>query len=303
MAKKKLGTSVLTSVKQRRQAYVLLAPFFLLFFLFTVLPVLTSIVIGFTNFNMIQIPSFVGWENYIRLFLDDDIYIIALRNTLVFALITGPLSYVMCFTFAWVINELPPKLRAFMTLVLYAPSLAGSAIGIFAILFSSDAAGWANAFLLTNGFITEPIRFFQDANYIMILLIIVQLWLSLGTAFLAFIAGLQTVDPQQYEAGAIDGLQNRWQELWYITLPNMIPMLMFGAVMQITNAFAVSSISTTLAGNPSVNYAGATLVTHLQDFGSIRFEMGYASAQATILFVVMIGANKGVQKILAKVGR
>jgi len=302
--KKQLGTSVLVNRKQKREAYVLLAPYFVLFFTFTVLPVVTSIILGFTNFNALQIPQFVGWDNYTRLLLDDEVYIIAIRNTLLFAVVTGPVSYIFCFIFAWVINELPPKLRAFMTLILYAPTLAGgAAITIFQIVFSPDSYGYANNLLLTLGTITQPIKWFQTAAYVMPLLIIISLWLSLGTSFLSFIAGLQTVDPGQYEAGAIDGLQNRWQELWYITLPNMIPFLMFGAVMQITSSFAVAGISMDLAGFPSVNYAGETLVTHLMDFSSYRYELGYASAQATVLFLVMVGANKGVQKILAKVGR
>ena len=120
--------------------------------------------------------------------------------------------------------------------------------------------------------------------------------------FLAFIAGLQTVDRSLYEAGAVDGVKNRWQELWYITLPSMRPQLMFGAVIQITTSLAVADVSIYLAGFPSVNYAGHTIVTHLIDFGTIRFEMGYASALATILFIMMLGTNLIVQKLLRKVG-
>jgi multiple sugar transport system permease protein len=142
----------------------------------------------------------------------------------------------------------------------------------------------------------------KDEKYVLLFLIVVQLWLSLGTGFLTFIAGLQTIDKALYEAGAVDGLKNRWQELWYITLPSMKPQLMFGAVMQITQSLAISDVSINLAGSPSVNYAGATLVTHLIDQGTIRYEMGYASAIATLLFLLMIGTNKLAQKILRKVG-
>lgn len=290
-------------MKLHKASYCLLAPYFILFVTFTVLPVLISIVIGFTNFNMLQMPQFVGFENYTRLFLNDDIFVIAIKNTLLFAVITGPISYLACFIFAWIINELKPKLRAVMTLIFYAPSIAGNVYYIWAIIFSGDRLGFANAILLELGLITTPVFWFKDVRYILPILIVVQLWLSLGTGFLAFIAGLQTVDESLYEAGAVDGIKNRWQELWYITLPSMKPQLMFGAVMQITQSFAVSDVSIQLAGSPSVNYAGTTIVTHLIDYGNIRFEMGYASAIATVLFVIMILTNKGVQRLLRRVGK
>ena len=292
----------LREIKRNRQHYALLLPFFLLFFIFTVLPVLISIVIGFTNFNMLQWPQFVGWDNYVRLFLHDDIFIIALRNTLLFAVITGPLSYIMCFLFAWIINEFPPRLRAFMTIIFYAPSISGNVFFVWRYIFSGDRHGMLNAFLMNSAFIIEEINWFRDAAYVMPILIIVQIWLSLGVSFLAFIAGLQTVDKTLYEAASVDGIQNRWQELWYITLPSMKPQLMFGAVIQITTSFAVAEISIQLAGFPSINNAGATIVTHLIDFGSIRFEMGYASAIATLLFIIMIGTNKLAQRVIRKVG-
>jgi multiple sugar transport system permease protein len=289
-------------MKQNRQSYILMAPYFILFTIFTVLPVLVSMVIGFTDFNMLQWPSFVGWDNYIRLFLEDEIFVKALTNTVIFAVVTGPVSYLMCFTFAWVINELPPKIRAFMTLIFYAPSISGNVFFVWQYFFSGDRYGMANAILMNFGLINSEINWFRDSTYVLPLLLVVQLWLSLGVGFLAFIAGLQTVDKSLYEAGAVDGLQNRWQELWYITIPSMRPQLMFGAVMQITTSFAVADISIQLAGFPSINNAGATIVTHLIDFGSIRFEMGYASAIATLLFIIMVGTNKIVQKALRKVG-
>ena len=280
-----------------------MAPFFLLFFLFTVLPVVISMGLSFTNFNMLEWPKFCGWDNYLKLFLDDDIFPIALKNTLIFAVITGPASYLMCLFFAWIINEFSGKLRAFLTLIFYAPSISGNAYMVWSLIISGDRYGYLNGILLKLGFINSPILWMKTEKYIMPILIVVQLWLSLGTGFLTFIAGLQTIDKSLYEAAAIDGVKNRWQELWYVTLPSMKPQLMFGAVMQITTSFAVADISIQLAGNPSVNYAGATIVTHLMDYGSgIRYEMGYASAIATILFLLMIGTNKLVQKMLGKVG-
>ncbi len=285
-----------------RTSYLMLAPYFILFFIFTVLPVLTSIVLSFTYFNMLEAPSFIGWTNYIRLILEDDIFMIALKNTLIFAVITGPLSYFMCLLFAWIINEFKGKLRAFLTLIFYAPSICGQAYLIWSIILTGDRYGYLNGWLIKLGIMDEPILWMKTEKYVLPVLIVVQLWLSLGTGFLSFIAGLQTVDKSLYEAGAVDGIKNRWQELWYITLPSMKPQLMFGAVMQITQSFAVADVSINLAGNPSVNYAGATVVTHLMDYGNTRFEMGYASAIATVLFLLMVLTNKFIQKILGKVG-
>lgn len=274
----------------------------ILFFLFTVVPVVLSFLLSFFYFNMLEFPRFIGWDNYTRLFLSDDVFLIALKNTLFFAVITGPISYIACFIFAWIINELSPKIRAIMTLIFYAPSISGNVFFIWLIVFSGDSYGYLNGFLMRLGIILEPIQWLQNEDYVLTIVIIVQLWMSLGTSFLAFIAGLQNIDQTLIEAGAVDGIKNRWQELWFITLPTMRPQLMFGAVMQITAAFAVAEISIALAGFPSVNYAAHTVVTHLIDFGTIRFEMGYASAIATVLFLLMVGTNKMTQKLLRKVG-
>ena len=294
--------ALLYQIRKNKASYFLMAPYFILFFLFTVLPVAMSIYLSFNYFNMLEAPRWVGWSNYIKLLLEDDIFIISLRNTLLFAVITGPVSYLLCLLFAWIINEFTPKVRSLLTLVFYAPSICGNAYMIWNLILTGDRYGYLNGLLLRLGLINEPILWMQTEQYIMPVLIVVQLWLSLGTGFLAFIAGLQTVDKGMYEAAAIDGVKNRWQELWFVTLPAMRAQLMFGAVMQITQSFAVADISIALAGNPSVNYAGATVVTHLLDYGSTRLDMGYASAIATILFLLMVGTNKLVQRVLRRVG-
>jgi len=289
-------------MKRDKHLFVLLSPYMVLFLLFTVLPVIISIFFSFTHFNMLEFPSWVGWENYSKLLWNDDVFLIGLKNTLIFAVITGPVSYIACFVFAWLINELNPKIRAFMTLVFFAPSISGNVFFIWQIIFSSDSYGIMNGFLMKTGIIYEPIQWLQDPQYMLAIIIVVQLWLSLGTSFLAFIAGLQTVDRTLYEAGAVDGVKNRWQELWFITLPSMRPQLMFGAVIQITSSLAVADVAMALAGFPSVQYGAHTIVTHLVDYGTIRFEMGYASAIATVLFILMLGSNLAVQKLLKRVG-
>ena len=289
-------------MKRNWIAYVMVAPYMILFTIFTVLPVLLSVVLSFTDFNMLQFPGFVFLDNYITLFFDDDIFLTACKNTFIFACIVGPASYLMSFLVAWFINELPPKIRAVVTLGFYAPSISGNVYLIWGTLFSGDSYGWVNAMLLEYNIIEEEINFFQREEYAMALCIVVALWTSLGTSFLSFIAGLQGVDRSLYEAGAVDGIKNRWSELYYITLPSMRPQLMFGAVMAITNSFGFGGIVTALCGFPSVDYAAHTIMHHLEDYGGQRYEVGYSSAIAVVLFAIMVGANGLVKKILSKVG-
>ena len=290
-------------MKTHKVAYLMIAPFMLIFFLFTVIPVVASLLLSFTSFNMLQMPKFLFFDNYITLFLDDDLWITALKNTLIFAAVTGPASYILSFLVAWFINELSPKIRAIVTLIFYAPSISGNAYLIWTTLFSPDAYGWVNGKLLSWGFIDSPILWFQNEDYVMPLCIVVALWTSLGTSFLSFIAGLQGINVSLFEAAAVDGLKNRWQELWYVTLPSMKPQLMFGAVLAITGAFGFGGIVTALAGNPSVNYAAYTISHHLDEYGSTRWEVGYASAISFVLFLMMIGSNMAVTKLLSKVGQ
>jgi len=293
----------LREMKVNKVGYLMVAPYYIVFMLFTIVPVLVSLVLSLTQFNMLEMPVFVGVDNYIRLLLDDDTFLLAVENTLVFATMTGPVSYLLSLMFAWFINELTPKIRAVVTLIFYAPSISGQVYLIWQTLFSSDQYGWVNGTLMKLGIINSPILWFQDTNYIMTLCIVVALWTSLGTSFLSFIAGFQVVDKSLYEAGSVDGVKNRWQELWYITLPVMKNQMMFGAIMAITQSFGFGAIVTALCGFPSVDYCAHTIMHHLDDYGGQRWEVGYASAIATILFAVMIGSNLLVNKLLSKVGK
>lgn len=281
---------------------MMLAPYLLLFIVFTVIPVAISMGLSFTSFDLFEAPRFVFLDNYRNLFLHDDVFMTALRNTMVIAVITGPISYMACFLLAWMITDFKRIPRAILTTIFYVPSISGAVFMIWQIMFSSDSYGYINTILTTLGFIRDAVNWLEDTRYVLSVVIIVSLWLSLGTSFLSFIAGLQNVDRSLYEAGSVDGITNRWQELWYITLPSMRPQLMFGAVMQITAAFGAGDVSARLAGLPSVDYAAHTIVNHITDYGYTRFEMGYASAIAVILFILMVGSNKLVQKMLRKVG-
>jgi multiple sugar transport system permease protein len=286
-------------VRQNKECYFMLLPFMALFFVFTIIPVCLSLPMGFTDFNMVQFPKFVGLSNFTTLFLSDKVFIGSIRVTLVFAIFTGPISYILCFLLAWLINELHPKLKTIFTLIFYAPSMA-NVYTVWQLIFSGDSYGYLNSMLLNLGIITSPIQWLTDSTYILGVVIVVQMWISLGAGFLALRAGFQNIDRSQYEAGAIEGIKNRWQELIYITLPSMGPQLMFAAVMQIVSSFTADIVGRNLVGFPSTDYAAHTIMTHAYDYGWVRYEMGYASAICMVLFVAMYIANKVISAALSK---
>ena len=290
-------------MKKKWAGYVMVAPFLIMFTAFTIVPVIMSIFLSFTNFNMLEWPQFCFFDNYIRLMLEDDLFLTAFQNTLIFAITTGPLSYILSFLLAWFINELGPRMRALVTFIFYAPSISGSAYLVWKLIFQGDIYGLANGMLMKMGMISQPILFLQNVDYIMPICIVVSIWTSLGTAFLSFIAGLQGVDRSLYEAGAVDGIKNRWQELWYITLPSMKSILMFGAVLSITGAFGFGGVVNALCGNPSTDYCAWTLQHHMADYLGTRMEVGYASCISIILFILMFGANTLIKNALSKVGK
>ena len=294
---------LITTIKERWQIYLLIAPFLVLFFLMTVLPVLSSVVLSFFNFDMVSMPKFAGLDNYLRMFIQDDIFPTVLKNTIVLAILTGPLGFLLSFVLAWMINEFGTTMRTILSFMFYVPSLVGNALYIWTVIFANDSYGYMNSFLLSSGLITEPIQWFSNETYIVPIVVIIQLWMSMGVSFLANISALQNINPELFEAGAVDGVKNRWQELWYITLPGMQHMLLFSAVMQIASAFSISGVITTLAGYPTVGYAADTIVSYLTDVGLVKYEMGYASTLSVILFILMFATRKLIVQFLKKVGQ
>ena len=287
-------------MKTNKACYAMLLPFMSLFIIFTVVPVVMSLPMGFTNFNMIETPKFVGLSNFYTLFLNDDVFLIAVRNTLIFAIFTGPFSYILSFIIAWLINEMNAFLKTFFTFVFYAPSMTTSVYVTWQLILSGDSYGYLNAVLIDLGILNEPAQWLTDTNYILTVVIIVQLWMSMGAGFLAIRAGFQNIDKSMYEAGAIEGIKNRGQELFYITIPSMGPQLLFAAVIQISASFTVGVVGQNLVGLPSTDYAAHTIMNHATDYGNIRYEMGYASAICFVLFAAMLLANKGINWLLGK---
>lgn len=292
------GITFRQELRKEKALYLMLAPYFLLFFFAVLLPILASVFLSFTYYNMFETPKFLGLDNYISLLFDDDVFYIALKNTILFVLVTGPLSYFICFIIAWFINDFPKTVRVVLTFIFYAPALSSSVYFIWQFLFSGDAYGYINGLLMQTGLINEPIQWLSDGRYNLTILMIIQVWMSLGTGFLSFIAGFNSVDSTIYEAGAIDGVRNRFQELFYITVPMMKPQLLFGAVMQIATSFSVSTISMQLCGFPSTNYSAHTLVLHLMDHSLIRFEMGYANAIAVVLFLLTLFVKRVIDLVM-----
>lgn len=282
---------------------LLLAPFFIFFFVFTVLPILSSIVLSFTSYDMLSMPKFINIGNYMRMFVEDDVFMTVVKNTVALAVVVGPAGFLLAFLFAWLVNEFSTGLRTVFSFMFYAPSLVGNAYFIWKIAFSGDSYGYINSLLLSIGITTEPIVWLKSPQYLFTIVVIVQLWQSLGVSFLSNISGLQNVNRDLYEAGAIDGIKNRWQELRYITLPSMSHMLLFSAVMQIQSSFSISAVAVELAGYPSVQHTVDTIVTHMSDMATVRYELGYASAIAVVLFAMMAITRFAIGKLLNSVSR
>lgn len=289
-------------IKRHRVSYFFLAPFLLLFTFFTIVPILMSVGLSFTYYNIIEPPRFIGFSNYKLLFVDDDIFLKAVGITLKFAFITGPVGYVLAFLLAWLISQIPIKYRFFYTLCFYTPSITSATAMsvVWLYLFAGDRKGLLNYWAIKLGILNEPYLFLQNVHSIVPVIIIVSLWMSMGVGFLAFLAGLQNVPKDLYEAGSIDGIKYRWQELIYITVPAVKPQLLFGAVMQVVSSLQVFDVSMQLVGLPSPLYAGHTILAHLYDYAFIRFEMGYASAIAVLLFCLMMGLNRIIFRVLGR---
>lgn len=293
-------------MKQRRlprvnQAVWFLLPYGTLFVCFILLPVLMAIILSFTNYDAVRTPLFTSLTNYIDLLTKDTIFMqYVLPNTVTFALIVGPVSYCLSFLLAWCLSQIQKIPRTILALLIYSPSMtSGVAMAVvWRIIFSGDQHGYLNSFLISMGWISEPIAFLQNTTYLMPIMIIVGLWSSMGVGFLAMLAGMMNIDETMYEAASIDGVRSRAQEMFYITIPLMKPQMLFGAVMAVVNTFQVGYIGVALSGsNPTPQYAGQLIVNLIEDYGFIRYEMGYASAASVVLLVVVYAISKGAQKM------
>ncbi|WP_374706910.1 carbohydrate ABC transporter permease [Bacillus sp. J14TS2] len=284
-------TKLMADIWKFRLSYLFIAPFMILFIVFIVIPVIAAMGLSFTYFNSIEFPEWTGWLNYQTLFSQDIVFLQnVLPNTFTFSLFVGPVGFILGFLLAWFISQLPNTLRMIFALAMYAPSLAaGVAMTVvWQVMFSGDRTGYINSFLLKYGFLTEPVIFLQDQNWLLNIMIVVSIWSSMGIGFLALLAGLLNVDQELYDAGKMDGISSRLQEIWYITLPSLKPQLLFAGVMAIVHTLQSGELGVQLSeSNPTPNYAGQVMISHIEDYGFIRFELGYASAVSVILLLLM----------------
>jgi multiple sugar transport system permease protein len=296
--------AVMAMIRRMNHPAWFFTPYVILFTTFIIIPVVIAIVLSFTYFNTIQTPDLIGLKNYIELLTRDEVFMqYVLPNTFKFAFIVGPVGYLMSFILAWMLAQVPHKSRTVLAIILYSPSMtAGIAMGvIWTVLFSGDSTGYLNALLLNIGIVEEPIQFLTSPDYLMTIMIVVSLWGSMGVGFLAMLAGIMNIDPSLYEAAYVDGLRNRWQEIFYITIPSMKPQMLFGAVMAVVGTFQVGAIGVQLSGaNPTPQYAGQLLVNHIEDFGFIRYLMGYASAISVVLLILIYSISKATWSLFGE---
>jgi multiple sugar transport system permease protein len=273
-------------------AYSFLFMYALMFIVFIVVPVLVAGFLSLTFFDTIQFPKFIGLKNYISLLTQDDIFMkYVLPNTITFAVIVGPGGYILSFMLAWILAQLTKGPRTILALILYSPSMTSgiAMLVVWRTIFSGDQNGYLNSFLLGLSVIQEPIQWLQSPQYLMTIMIIVTLWSSMGVGFLAMLAGILEINPEMYEAGSLDGISNRFQEIIYITIPSMRPQMLFGAIMSLVSTFQAGAIGVTLSGsNPTPQYAGQLIVNHIEDYGFLRYEMGYAAAVSVVLLLMVL---------------
>ena len=294
----------LHEIWRNKMSYGLIAPFFIAFIIFTLIPLVASTALSFFYYNLLEAPRWVGWDNYIYLFVDDSLFLKAFSNTIYYAVIVGPVTYIASYFFAWFINQTPKKIRPLYTLAFYTPALAGGVAlsTVWLVLFANDSQGYLNALLLKMGLITEPIQWLQNVNYIMPVIIIISIWTGLGTGFLSFVAGFTGVDRDLYDAAAVDGVTSKFQRLIYVDIPQTMPQMLFAAIMQITSAFSVGGICQSVVGHPSPEDAALTVMLHLNDYAGQRFEVGYASAIAVVLTVIILGLGRICFRVLGTKG-
>jgi multiple sugar transport system permease protein len=171
---------------------------------------------------------------------------------------------------------------------------------VWGVVFNGDKSGALNYILLKLNVINEPMQWLQSSQFLMTIMIIVALWSSMGVGFLAILSGIMNVNEEIYEAGYIDGIQNRFQEIIYITIPAIKPQMLFGAVMAVVNTFKDGGTGVILSGaNPTPEYAGQLISNHIDDFGFIRYEMGYASAISVTLLLLIFILSRVIGKMFS----
>lgn len=280
---------------------ILLAPYAVLFVFFIIIPVICAIILSFTQFNTIEFPKWIGFENYIQLFTNDTIFMQkVIPNTIIYAIFVGIGGYILSFFLAWSLAQVTKGFRTIMAIIIYSPSMTGGILlsTIWAPIFNGDKQGYLNSALIELGIIDAPVAWLQSETWLLPIMILVTIWSSMGVGFLSMLSGILNGNDELYEAAYIDGVKNRFQEIIYVTIPEAKPQMLFGAVMSIVGTFQASGIGTALSGsNPTPNYAGQLIATHAEDYGFLRYEMGYAAAISIVLLIAIKLMNDGATKL------
>jgi len=291
-------------IKHQKPQWLLLLPYGVIFVVFIIVPILMAVYLSFTYFNTIEPPTFIALQNYINLFTVDSTFLqYVIPNTITYAVFVGVGGYVLSFFLAWSLSQLTHGLRTVMAIIIYSPSMTGTILvsTIWAVIFDGSQDGYLNYILMNLKIIDEPIQWLQSSTYLLPIMIVVALWSSMGVGFLSILSGITNVNKELYEAAYVDGVKNRWQEIIYVTIPSIKPQMLFGAVMAIVNTFQTSGMGVALSGsNPTPNYSGQLIGTHIEDFGFIRYEMGYAAAISVVLLIFIKLMSSGATKLFSE---
>ncbi len=266
---------------KNRSAYFMMTPFFVLFIAFTVLPVIGALPTAFTDFKLPGSAAFAGIENFRDLFIENELFISALKNTLVSFLITGLGGFVLCIFAAWLISPLGKRLKTVFAVILCLPSFLYGAFAVCGIAFGEGMESPLNSALMCLGIITSPVDWLNSTPASFLLMQLSKLWGTFGISFLVTLAGFDEAhgcceNAELYDAARIDGLSNRFGHLIFVTIPVSAPHLALAAVLQIAAALSPGSVFTTTPAN-------MTLTDYMLTMGAGEFDIGMASAVGVLI--------------------
>jgi len=267
------------------QFYAFISPWIIGFLIFTAIPMVASLVISFTNWDSFTTPDFVGFANYVKLFTNDPLFWKALGHTVYFAVVSVPLSLLIALGLAALLAK-PFKGARFFRTVIYIPALVPlvAAAIIFRWLFKPQG-GPINSFLSLFG-IQGP-AWLLDANWVIPAIILLTLW-QVGSGTILLIAALQGVPTELFEAAEIDGA-SKMQQFWRISVPLVTPILFFNLITGIIGGFQVfAQVYVLTNGTSGPNNASLMLVPYIYQNAFKFYKMGYASALAWVLFVIVM---------------
>lgn len=280
--------------RQTRNFYLFIMPWLFGAIAFTLYPVLASIYYSFTEYDIIHPAKWVGLHNYTRMF-QDELFWRGVKATLIFTLFSVPLQLFLALLLALLVNQKIPFRGLFRTLLYFPSMMSGVTLSLVWLWVFNSKSGTFNYLLGLIG-IQGP-SWLQDEKWALTAMIIMTLW-GAGSGMIIFLAGLQGVPRLMYEAGQIDGV-SRWQSLWNITIPIISPVILFQLILGVIQSFQVFTQAFVMTqGGP--HYATQFYVFYLWQTGFEFYKMGYASAMAWILLIVVMILTYIIMKVSKK---